>query len=56
MNRNPATWGAAIATGVMDQDLGTPGIQYRDVGVGPDPNLYYYLITETTGCGGESPL
>jgi hypothetical protein len=55
-NRDPSTWGAPIATGVTDQDAVAPGIQYRDVGAGGDVNSYYYKVTESTPCGGESPL
>jgi hypothetical protein len=56
LNRDPSTWGAPIATGVTDEDGATPGIQYSDVGAGGDGNSYYYKVTESTPCGGESPL
>ena len=51
---DPSTWGGPLATSVADEDLGTPGIQYTDVGGIPAGTLQHYLITEVT-CS-ESPL
>lgn len=47
-------WSAPLATGVTDEDLGTPGIQWTDVGGVAGPS-HYYKVTQVT-CGGESPL
>ena len=51
---NPALWGAALATGVTDEDAATPGIQFTDVGGLGAGSVQHYLVTETT-CA-ESPL
>jgi len=52
--KDPANWGAPLAAGVVDEDSGTTGVQYTDVGgIGAAP-LSYYLVTEVT-CA-ESPL
>jgi hypothetical protein len=53
---NPALFPAPIATGVTDEDGGTPGIQWTDVGATlATSEDYYYKITEVN-CGGEEPL
>ncbi len=54
---NPANWGPAIAAGVTDEDLVTPGIQWTDVNaLSATGSDYYYKVTESTPCGGESAL
>ena len=53
-DKNPANWGAPLATGVTDEDPGTPGIQFTDVGGTSVGSLQFYLVTEVT-CT-ESPL
>ncbi|MDQ7007856.1 MAG: CRTAC1 family protein [Acidobacteriota bacterium] len=52
---DPSTWGAAHAAGVGDEDPGTPGIQYTDVGAASDGARWFYLVTATNVCG-ETPL
>ncbi|MDH3626387.1 MAG: hypothetical protein OES25_01865 [Acidobacteriota bacterium] len=52
---NPSTWGAPIATGITDQDAGTPGVQWTDSGAAAPGIDYFYRVTETA-CGGESSL
>ena len=47
---NPAQWGAPHAPSVGDDDLMTPGIQYRDVGAIAEGSLYY-LVTGLNPCG-----
>ncbi len=54
LDKNPATWGGPHATGVVDEDPGTSGVQYTDVGGISAAPLSYYLVTEVT-CA-ESPL
>ena len=53
-SRIPATWGGPQATSVVDEDSGTSGVQYTDVGGISAAPLCYYLVTEVT-CA-ESPL
>jgi hypothetical protein len=53
-DKNPANWGAPLSTGVIDEDPGTPGIQFTDVGGTSVGSLQFYLVTEVT-CT-ESPL
>ena len=52
---DPSGWGAPLATAIVDQDLGTPGIQFTDVnGILAAGAVNHYLVTEVT-CA-ESPL
>jgi hypothetical protein len=51
---DPSGWGAAHATDVSDQDPGTPGFQWTDVGAAPG-STSYYLISAANVCG-ETPL
>jgi hypothetical protein len=51
---DPSAWGAPHAAGVTDEDPGTPGIQYTDVGAAPAPSGYY-VVTAVNVCG-ETPL
>jgi hypothetical protein len=53
-DKDPASWGGPHATGIDDEDPGTPGVQYTDVGGVSAGSVAYYLVTEVT-CG-ESPL
>lgn len=52
---DPSTWGAPHAQDIVDDDPGTPGIQYRDLGAAGDPLTYHYLVTASNVCG-ETPL
>jgi hypothetical protein len=52
---DPSEWGSVYAAGITDQDPGTPGIQYRDVGAVSTGASYHYLVTAVNECG-ESPL
>ena len=52
--RNPSGWGPAVFGGIVDQDLGTPGVQFTDVNGALAGTVNYYLVTEVT-CA-ESPL
>jgi hypothetical protein len=50
----PSLWGSALASGVADADLGTPGIQFVDAGgVGAGPTLFY-RVTADNGCAESS--
>lgn len=51
-NPDPATWGVPHATGVVDEDAVTPGVQHTDAGAS---SSYFYLVTAVGACG-ESPL
>ncbi len=53
---DPSLWGLPLDTNVIDEDPGTPGIQYRDTGAADTPDTYFYLITAVNSCGEESPL
>lgn len=48
-------WGSPLESGVTDEDPGTSGIQFRDVGAVIDPEPLFYLVTASNPCG-ESPL
>jgi hypothetical protein len=52
---DPSGWPGPHAQGVSDEDPGTPGIQYRDVGAAIDPSRWFYLVTAENVCG-ETPL
>lgn len=40
---------------VHDQDLGTPGVQWRDIGVNGDGTSHYYLYASANQCGDVAP-
>jgi hypothetical protein len=51
---DPSSWGGPHRTGVTDEDPGTPGIQFTDIGAGSG-ETHYYLVTAVNECG-ETPL
>jgi hypothetical protein len=52
---NRSSWGPPHAGGVGDEEPGTSGIQYRDVGAATGGSAFFYVITAVDACG-ESPL